>query len=88
MNENILLKINKEGEKTDSGFLLAHTEGDRTEAVGIRATVVSKAKDAKTDLKEGDDVFIAKWEGQHVMYQGEHYLLVKPKDVLAIVPKK
>lgn len=87
LNDYILLKVDKEGEKAEGGLLIAHSEGDKTEAIAIKATIIHLPKEViemkgQGGIKEGDRVLVAKWEGQHAKIGADHYLFIKYKDVL------
>ena len=37
------------------------------------------------NVKKGDNVYVSKYAGTEVKYQGEEYIIVKQDDILAIV---
>lgn len=90
INEYILLKAEKDVQKTDTGMVIAHGKGDKIEAVAVRARVESMSEKVrvKSEVKVGDTVFAAKWEGQHAYLGANHYILVKHTDILGIIKEK
>jgi chaperonin GroES len=85
LNNNVLIKIDKEGEKMESGMIIAHSEGDKTEAVAIKGIVVDVPAKLTIKVKKGDKILAAKWEGQHANVGAEHFLLIKAEHILAIL---
>lgn len=86
INENILIEVDKKMDKTEKGWLMPQVEGDKTEAFAIRGTVLEISDDIeKQKVKKGQRVLLAKWEGQHYQGNGKHYILIKQKDILAII---
>ena len=50
-----------------------------------RAGVDEKGNRIPVDIKEGDVVVFSRYGGTEVKYQGEEYLILSARDVLAIV---
>ena len=65
-------------EKPQQGAVLAVGAGRRAEATGELIPL---------DVKVGDTVVYSKYGGTEVKYNGEEYLLLSARDVLAIVEK-
>ena len=46
-----------------------------------------KGERVPMDVKEGDVVIFSKYGGTEIKYQGEEYLILAQRDILAIVEK-
>ncbi len=88
IGDRVIVKV-KEEEKTVGGIVLASnakqkpTEGEIV-AVGDGAYADNGEKLPMT-VKKGDVVLYDKYAGESVEYDGEKYLVLHEKDVLAIV---
>ncbi|RVU71372.1 MULTISPECIES: co-chaperone GroES [Lactobacillus] len=88
IGDRVIVKV-KEEEKTVGGIVLASnakekpTEGEVV-AVGNGAYADNGEKLPMT-VKKGDVVLYDKYSGTNVKYEGEKYLVLHEKDILAIV---
>lgn len=88
IGDRVIVKVKKE-EETVGGIVLASnakqkpTEGEVV-AVG-NGLVTSEGKVLPMTVKEGDRVVYDKYSGTNVKYDGEEYLVLHEKDILAIV---
>lgn len=87
--DNILIKPLEEEEKTPSGILLPETAKEKPQmglvmAIGTGGTT-DDGKPVKIVVKVGDKVMYKKWGGNEVKVNGQEWLLVEQKDILAIV---
>ncbi len=98
INNFILVEVDEETEKTESGLLVPGVKGEKTEAYAIRAIVSEVSKTAYQfkwtfdtatkdiyQVKKGDKVLVTKWEGQNVSANGKSYILIKPEHVMALI---
>ena len=53
--------------------------------LSARAVVTTPASVSPVDVKVGDKVLYSKYGGTEVHYQGEDYLIVSARDILAIL---
>ncbi len=88
MADRVVLKMMAAEETTKSGILLASTAKEKPSvaevvAVGPGGTV--DGCEVKMTLKTGDRVIIEKFAGSNVTVDGEDFVIVREKDVLAIV---
>ena len=84
----IVQKLEPE-EKTSGGIVLPDTAKEKPQegkviAVGPGA-VDDKGQRKPIDVKEGDRVLFAKYSGTEVKIDGEEYLILSDRDILAIV---
>ncbi|MEY8441712.1 co-chaperone GroES [Lactobacillaceae bacterium 24-114] len=89
LGDRVLLKAETEEEKTVGGIVLASNAKERPTtgtvvAVGAGRTLDNGEKVAPA-VKEGDQVLFDKYAGNEVEYDGEKYLVVHEKDLVAIV---
>jgi len=77
LNNNILLKPDKERGKTESGFVLP---ADKTEQVAI-GIVEAVGKNADKELKKSQKVAYAGYSGSEI---GE-FILISDNDILGII---
>ena len=89
LGDRVLLKAETEEEKTVGGIVLASNVKEKPTtgevlAVGAGRTLDNGEKLAPV-VKEGDRVLFDKYAGNEVEYDGEKYLVVHEKDLVAIV---
>ena len=83
INQNIVVEIEKQEETTESGLLVAHSEGEKTESVSRRGTVIAVSPDIKDPrVKTGDRVLVAKWESQIAVVLGKPFIVIDHKYIL------
>lgn len=89
IGDRVIVKVKDEEEKTVGGIVLASnakekpTEGEVV-AVGEGAFATNGEKLPMT-VKVGDTVLYDKYSGTNVKYEGQKYLVLHEKDILAIV---
>lgn len=84
----IVQKLDPE-EKTAGGIVLPDTVREKPQegkviAVGPGA-VDDKGQRKPIDVKEGDHVLYAKYSGTEIKLEGEEYLILSERDILAVV---
>lgn len=87
--DNVLVKPLQAEEKLPSGIILPDSAKEKPQmgqvmAVGPGATD-DKGKKVKMVVKVGDKVMYKKWGGNEVKVNGEEWMLVEQKDILAFV---
>jgi len=89
IGDRVIVKVKEEEEKTVGGIVLASnakrkpTEGEVV-AVGEGA-YADDGKRIPMTVKKGDVVLYDKYSGTNVKYEGQKYLVLHEKDILAIV---
>ena len=89
IGDRVIVKVKEEEEKTVGGIVLASnakqkpTEGEVV-AVGEGAYTSNGDKLPMVNSKKGDVVLYDKYSGTNVEYEGEKYLVLHEKDILAI----
>lgn len=87
--DNVLIKPLEGEEKLPSGIVLPDTAKEKPQtglvmAVGPGGTD-DHGKAVKMVVKVGDRVMYKKWGGNEIKVQGEEWIIVEQKDILAIV---
>ncbi len=87
--DNVLIKPLAAEEKTASGILLPDSAKEKPQVGQIMAvgagTTDDKGNVVKMVVKVGQKVMYKKWGGNEVKVNGEEWVIVEQKDILAIV---
>ena len=88
--DNVLIKPLEAEVKTASGILLPDSAKEKPQvgkvmAVGPGAFDEDGEKRLAMDVKVGQKVMYKKWGGNEVKVNGEDWVLVEQKDILAVV---
>jgi len=84
LGDRVVLKQVEAEEKTKSGIILTSAAQEKPQ----EATVIEVGpgtEDVKMEVKKGDKVIYSKYAGTEVKYEGEKYLIVSERDILAIM---
>ena len=89
LGDRVIIQVAKEEEKTIGGIVLASSAQEKPQigevvAVGEGRTLENGEK-AELSVKVGDQVMFEKYAGSEVKYEGQEYLIVNGKDIMAIV---
>ena len=92
LEDRILVQPLDAEQTTASGLVIPDTAKEKPQegkvlAVGPGRFDEDGEKRIPLDIKEGDVVIYSKYGGTEVKYNGEEYLLLSARDVLAIVEK-
>lgn len=86
---NILIKPLQAEEKTPGGIILPDSAKEKPQIGEIMAVgegdVTPKGDQIKIVVKVGQKVMYKKWGGTEVKVNGEDWMLIEQKDILAIV---
>lgn len=89
VGDRVLVKPVKAEEKTRSGLVLPDTAKERPqEGEVIAVGPGNMTKDGKyisLDVRKGDRILYAKFAGMEIKEEGEDYLLLSERDILATV---
>lgn len=80
LGERVLVKADKVEEKTASGLFIPQTSQEKTQF----AMVVSVGSDVKS-VKAGEKILHDKYAGTALKLDGEDYLILNQKDILAVI---
>lgn len=89
LGDRIVVKPSDEDEaRTASGIVIPDTAKEKPQQGEVLAVGPGEYKDGERiplDIKAGDTVVYSKYGGTEVKYDGEDYLILPARDVLAIV---
>jgi len=89
LGDRILVQVDEEKEQTVGGIVLANNAKEKPQSGEVVAVGAGeKAPDGKVipmTLKKGDKVIYDKYAGSEVKYEGNKYLVMHEKDVMAVI---
>ena len=90
LEDKIVLKVEKEAEKTSAGGLVIQTmqEEKPQEAVVVAVgpgITFGNGEKLVPDVSVGDKVLFSKYQGTEITVDGEDYLILAYRDVLAVI---
>jgi chaperonin GroES len=88
LGDRVVLKLVEQEEKTRGGILLPDTAKEKPQKGDVLAVGTGKVLDSgeriPLDVKAGDKVIFARYSGTEVKVEGEEYLIVSERDILAV----
>ncbi|PIQ26459.1 co-chaperone GroES [bacterium (Candidatus Blackallbacteria) CG17_big_fil_post_rev_8_21_14_2_50_48_46] len=91
LGDRVVVKVIEGEEKTSGGILLPQTAKEKPQEAEVLAVgpgkLLEDGKRSAMEVREGDRVIFAKYGGTEVKAQGEEYLIISEKDILAIVER-
>jgi chaperonin GroES len=92
LEDRIVVKANEGDQTTASGLVIPDTAKEKPQegtvvAVGEGRWDEDGEKRIPVDVKAGDTVIYSKYGGTEVKVEGEDYLILSARDVLAVVAK-
>ena len=92
LEDRILVQTLEAEQTTASGLVIPDTAKEKPQEGTVIATGPGRFDDAgdkriPLDVKVGDIVIYSKYGGTEVKYNGQEYLLLSARDILAIVEK-
>ncbi|MBI1378471.1 MAG: co-chaperone GroES [Frankiales bacterium] len=90
LEDRILVKTTEAEQTTASGLVIPDTAKEKPQEGEVLAVGPGRFEDGQRlplDIKVGDKVIYSKYGGTEVKYDGEDYLLLSARDVLAVVVK-
>ena len=88
LGDRVLIKRLEAEEKTKSGIVLpgsAKEQPQMAEVIAVGPGGIVDGKEIKMEVKSGDRVIFSKYAGTDIKVDGEEYMLLSQKDILAIV---
>ena len=89
LGDRIVVKPKEEDEaRTASGLVIPDTAKEKPQLGEVLAVGPGEFKDGERtpiDVSVGDLVFYSKYGGTEVKYEGEDYLILSSRDVLAVL---
>jgi chaperonin GroES len=90
LEDRVVVKPEEEEETTVSGIVIPDTAKEKPQQGLIVAAGPGRFEEGKRvpmDVKAGDKVLYSKYGGTEVKVEGEEYLVLSSRDILAIVKK-
>ncbi|MQY29882.1 MULTISPECIES: co-chaperone GroES [Nocardia] len=92
LEDKILVQAGEAETTTASGLVIPDTAKEKPQegtvvAVGPGRWDEAGAKRIPVDVQEGDTVIYSKYGGTEIKYNGEEYLILSARDILAVVNK-
>ncbi len=90
LEDRVVVKPIEVEEKTKSGIVLPDTAKERPQQGEIIAVGPGRYEDGKRvpmEVKAGDIVIYSKYGGSEVKVEGEEYLILSMRDVMAVIEK-
>lgn len=90
LGDRVVLKLVEAEKKTKSGIVLPDTAKEKPQkgeilAVGSGNLNQETGKRVALDVKVGDRVVFARYSGTEIKVDGEEYLIVSERDILAVI---
>ncbi|AZZ38961.1 co-chaperone GroES [Acidipropionibacterium jensenii] len=91
LEDRVLVQPLEAEQTTASGLVIPDTAKEKPQEGRVVAAGPGRVDDKGTrvpmDVKENDIVIFSKYGGTEVKYDGEEYLLLNARDILAVVEK-
>jgi chaperonin GroES len=91
LEDRILVQANEAETTTASGLVIPDTAKEKPQEGTVLAVGAGRFDDKGTripvDVQVGDTVIYSKYGGTEVKYNGEEYLVLSARDVLAVIEK-
>ena len=90
LEDRIVVKPGEEEETTTSGIVIPDTAKEKPQEGSVVAVGPGRFEDGTRipmDVAVGDTVIYSKYGGTEVKVEGEEYLILSARDVLAVVGK-
>ncbi|MCH4179334.1 MAG: co-chaperone GroES [Megasphaera sp.] len=89
LGDRVVIRVLEQEEKTASGIFLPDTAKEKPSQGEIVAAGPGKVQDdgkrVALDVKVGDKIIFSKYAGTEVKFEGQDYLIVSERDILAII---
>ena len=88
LGDRVLIKMKEAEETTKSGIILTTGSKEKPQIAEVVEVGPGEKVDEKIQemyVKKGDNVYVSKYAGTEVKYEGQDYIIVKQDDILAIV---
>lgn len=89
LGDRVIVKVVEDEEETVGGIVLANNAKQKPQQGKIVAVgeggVTPEGKRLPLSVKEGDTILYDKYAGSEVKYEGDNYLVLHEKDIMAIV---
>ena len=90
LEDRIVVKANEEENTTSSGIVIPDTAKEKPQEGSVVAVGPGRFEDGARvplDVAVGDNVIYSKYGGTEVKVEGDEYLILSARDVLAVISK-
>ena len=91
LEDKVLVQIAEAETTTASGLVIPDSAAEKPQEAVVIAVGPGRLDDngnrVAVDVKEGDTVIFSKYGGTELKYNGEEYLLLSSRDLLAVIEK-
>ena len=84
LGKNILIKVAEIEKTTQSGIILPNQENGEKSQQG-EVVMVGESEKINPQIKKGTKVIFEKYEGSEIELDKEKFLIIKSKNILAII---
>ena len=88
LGDRVVIKRVEAEETTKGGIILTSAAKEKpqmAEVVAVGPGGVIDGNEVKMELKVGDKVLFSKYAGSEVKFEGEEYIILSEKEILAVV---
>ena len=88
LSDRVLIKMKENEETTKSGIILAGNSQEKPQIAEVIEVGPGKMVDGvlrEMYVKKGDKVIVDKYAGTEVKYENEEYIIVRQKEILAVI---
>lgn len=89
LGDRVVIKVLETEEKTKSGIVLPDTAKEKPQEGEVKAVGTGRVSDTgervPLEVAVGDKVIFAKYAGTEIKIDGEEYLIMSERDILAVV---
>lgn len=86
LGDRVVIKRLEAEEKTSSGILLTGQAKEQPQ-VAVVIAVGPGTEDEKMEVKVDNQVFFSQYAGTPVKFEGEEYIILNQRDILAVIEK-
>lgn len=90
LGDRLILRPLEQEEKTKGGVILPDTAKEKPQQGEVLAVgsgrILDNGQKVPMEVKVGDKVLYGKYSGTEIKLEGEEYLILSEKDVLAVLP--
>lgn len=86
--DRVVVKVLEQEERTKGGIVLPDTAKEKPqqgEVIAVGPGAWEEGKRRPLEVKEGDRVIFSRYAGTEVKIEGEEFLLLSERDILAVV---
>jgi chaperonin GroES len=91
LGDRVVIKVLSQEEKTKGGIVLPDTAKEKPQEGEVVAVgsgrVLENGQKLPVEVKVGERVIFSKYAGTEVKIEGEEYLILSERDILAVVNK-